>query len=133
MGNVLISDATNVTQISCEDRQSQLSEIHQDPCSQFIETVDSTVGLKLRKYAMWKYIKAIFATHAIVKSSLALPRCLSQQQLRHNTCRVLFLDLAHSSTKIKVEDQETPNHYLSDLRFFVGLQDRDELYGSQMS
>ena len=39
--------------------------------------------------------------------------------------RVPFLDLAHSSTKIKVEVQGAPNHYLSDLRPFVSLQDRD--------
>ena len=31
-------------------------------------------------------------------------------------CRVLFLDLAHSSTKIKVENQEGPNRYHPDLR-----------------
>ena len=37
-------------------------------------------------------------------------------------CRVPSLDLAHSSTQIKVEDQEAPYRYLPDVRPFVSPQ-----------
>ena len=57
--------------------------------------------------------------------SRASPAKSGLSNFKHHCCRVPFLDLAHPSTKIRIEGQEAPKCYLPDLRLFVSLQDRD--------